>query len=74
MPADEMAATLGVTIEKDPDFQTAAGFALSVLTHLPEIGEQFDYDGWCFEIVDMDGKKIDKLLASPATEPAEPEA
>ena len=40
------------------------GFALSVLKHLPETGESFKHDGWSFEIVDMDGRKIDKLIAS----------
>jgi putative hemolysin len=31
---------------------------------LPEIGESFRHDGWAFEVVDMDGRKIDKLIAS----------
>jgi len=66
MPADEMAETLGLRLKADPDYQTVAGFALSVLTHLPETGETFRFDGWNFEIVDMDGRKIDKLLASTA--------
>jgi putative hemolysin len=33
-----------------------------VLKHLPETGESFRHDGWKFEIADMDGRKIDKLL------------
>ncbi|MER9953155.1 transporter associated domain-containing protein, partial [Mesorhizobium sp. M0047] len=33
------------------------------LGHLPEAGEHFDYEGWRFEILDMDGRRIDKLLA-----------
>ena len=37
---------------------------MSVLKHLPETGEKFRHDGWSFEIVDMDGRKIDKLIAS----------
>jgi putative hemolysin len=45
------------------DFHTIAGFALFQLTHLPEPGEHFEYGGWRFEIVDMDGRRIDKLLA-----------
>ncbi|PWK63272.1 hemolysin family protein [Aminobacter sp. AP02] len=45
------------------DFHTIAGFALAQLGHLPEAGEAFDYEGWRFEIIDMDGKRIDKLLA-----------
>jgi putative hemolysin len=64
MPADEMAETLGLKLPGDADFQTVAGFALSVLTHLPEIGETFEHDGWTFEVIDMDGRKIDRLLAT----------
>ena len=57
------------------DYSTVAGFALSVLKHLPETGETFRHDGWSFEIVDMDGRKIDKLIASrPRSRPAEQEA
>jgi CBS domain containing-hemolysin-like protein len=37
---------------------------LSVLKHLPKVGETFEYSGWRFEVVDMDGRKIDKLLAT----------
>ncbi|MER9291564.1 hemolysin family protein [Mesorhizobium sp. M0510] len=55
------------------DFHTIAGFALSRLGHLPEAGENFDYEGWRFEILDMDGRRIDKLLARrepPTSKPA----
>jgi putative hemolysin len=62
--ADLLTDRLGVAMPEDRDFSTVAGFALSVLKHLPEIGEKFRHDGWSFEIVDMDGRKIDKLLAS----------
>ncbi|WP_448954783.1 hemolysin family protein [Labrys neptuniae] len=48
---------------QDRDFHTIAGFAISQLGHLPEEGEQFDYGGWIFEIIDMDDRRIDKLLA-----------
>ena len=48
----------------DRDFRTVAGFALFQLGHLPEVGEHFDYQGWRFEIVDMDGRRIDRLLAT----------
>jgi putative hemolysin len=44
-------------------FHTIAGFALAQLGHLPEVGEHFRYEGWRFEIVDMDRRRIDKLLA-----------
>jgi putative hemolysin len=73
--ADLLADRLGVNLPNDRDYSTVAGFALSVLKHLPETGEKFRHDGWLFEIVDMDGRKIDKLIASrPRRKPAESEA
>ena len=63
--ADLIVDQLGVNLPADRDFTTVAGFALSVLKHLPETGERFRHDGWTFEIVDMDGRKIDKLIAAP---------
>jgi putative hemolysin len=62
--ADLLSDRLGVNLPNDRDYSTVAGFALSVLKHLPETGEKFRHDGWSFEIVDMDGRKIDKLIAA----------
>jgi putative hemolysin len=62
--ADVLADRLGVNLPGERDYTTVAGFALSVLKHLPETGESFRHDSWSFEIVDMDGRKIDKLIAS----------
>jgi putative hemolysin len=62
--ADLLSDRLGVNLPQERDYSTIAGFALSVLKHLPEVGEKFRHDGWSFEIVDMDGRKIDKLIAS----------
>jgi putative hemolysin len=73
--ADLLSDRLGMNMPDERDFSTVAGFALSVLKHLPETGEKFRHDGWSFEIVDMDGRKIDKLIASrPRRRPAETEA
>jgi putative hemolysin len=73
--ADLLADRLGVNLPDDRDYATVAGFALSVLKHLPDTGETFRHDGWKFEIVDMDGRKIDKLLASrPRKRAAEAQA
>jgi putative hemolysin len=47
----------------DGDFHTLAGFALYKLKHLPVVGETFRHDLWSFEIIDMDGRRIDKILA-----------
>jgi putative hemolysin len=62
--ADVLADQLGLNMPQDRDYSTVAGFALSVLKHLPDTGETFTHDGWKFEVVDMDGRKIDKLIAS----------
>jgi putative hemolysin len=63
LSADALADRLGIPLPQERDYATAAGFALSVLRHLPEVGERFRFGGWQFEIADMDGRKIDKLLA-----------
>ena len=62
--ADMLTDRLGITLPTDRDFSTVAGFALSVLKHIPDTGERFAHDGWSFEVVDMDGRKIDKLIVS----------
>lgn len=62
--ADLLEDRLGVAMPPDRDYSTVAGFALSVLKRIPETGDVFKFDGFRFEIVDMDGRKIDKLLVS----------
>ena len=64
LPADAMADRLGIELPETREYATAAGFALSVLKRLPKEGEHFADQGWRFEVVDMDGLKIDKLLVS----------
>lgn len=64
LPADALADRIGIDYDETREFATAAGFALSVFKKLPTEGEHFDYEGWRFEVVDMDGRRIDKLLVS----------
>ncbi len=47
------------------DFHTLGGFAMHRLGRIPRTGEHFEADGLRFEIVDMDGNRVDKLLVSP---------
>lgn len=54
---------LGIRAQLGVGIHTVAGFALMQFGHLPKTGETFSYEGWCFEILDMDGLRIDKLLA-----------
>ncbi len=64
MPADEMADKLGFTLPEKRAYETVAGFVLAHFQHLPETGEHIEANGWRFEVVDLDGRRIDKVLAS----------
>ena len=66
LPADALAERLGLDLPEDREFATAAGYVLWVLKKLPLEGEIFTDQDWRFEVVDMDGRKIDKLLVSKA--------
>ncbi len=59
--------------EDEHDFHTAAGMVMSALGHIPHTGEVFDWSRYRFEVVDLDGVRIDKLLVR-LLPPAEPDA
>ncbi len=54
--------------EGEHEFDTLAGFVLHELEHIPKTGETFDWRGFEFEIIDMDGQRIDKLLVKISEE------
>ena len=54
--------------EGEHDFDTIAGFVLHELEHIPVTGEKFDWNGFDFEIIDMDGQRIDKILVKISEE------
>lgn len=71
MPADEMADQLGVPLPAQRNYDTVAGLVIHELQHLPETGECVEALGWRFEVVDLDGRRVDKVLASRiASDPA----
>jgi putative hemolysin len=70
MPADEMAETLGIALPERRSYETAAGLFIDELQALPTVGAIVEAHGWRLEVVDMDGRRIDKLLASRAQEAA----
>jgi putative hemolysin len=63
LPVDQLADRLCIDLPEDREFATVAGYVLWMLKKLPQEGEYFDDQGWRIEVVDMDGRKIDKLLA-----------
>jgi len=64
MQADEFEERIGVPVPKDAKFETVAGFVLAELNHLPAVGETFERGPWRFEVLDLDGRRIDKVLVS----------
>lgn len=50
---------------EEGDFHTLAGFVLSQTAHVPQVGENFVWNKWRFEVVDMDGRRIDRVLMVP---------
>jgi putative hemolysin len=58
-------------ISEDEDFTTVAGFIMNELDAIPRTGDKFNYQNYSFEIVDMDGNKIDKVIIT-ALDPQEP--
>ncbi|WP_129155078.1 hemolysin family protein [Bosea sp. Tri-44] len=64
MQVDEFSHELGIHVPRDADYQTVAGFVLAEMNRLPNVGESFQKGHWRFEVVDLDGRRIDKLLVS----------
>ncbi len=60
--ADLVAEKFDLQLPDDRDYATAAGLVLAALKRLPEEGESVVEQGWVFEVVDLDGRRIDKLL------------
>jgi putative hemolysin len=52
--------------EEEHEYRTAAGMVMTALGHIPQTGEVFAWRGIRFEVVDLDGARIDKLLVTPA--------
>jgi putative hemolysin len=63
LAVDAAARVLGVDGMGSDDYATLAGMIIEELGHLPTPGEYVTLHGWCFEVVDLDGRRIDKVLA-----------
>jgi putative hemolysin len=64
MPIDEFSDQMSFPTGPDLEYETVAGLVLAELRRLPELGENFEKHGWRFEVIDLDGRRIDKVLVS----------
>jgi putative hemolysin len=74
MPVSELKARLDIRELPEEDkgrYNTLAGLLMALTGHLPAPGERIDCGEWVFEVVDLDGRRIDKVLAQAVPEPAD---
>ena len=70
-PIDEAAVELALQPPADESgaYHTIAGFVMARLGRIPQTADRFDYGDLCFEVVDMDGRRIDKVMVTRAPSP-----
>ncbi len=68
MPAVAFAQLLHIALPASRRYQTCAGYLLEKFGAIPQEGESVSADGWRFEVVDLDGRRIDKVLATKLQE------
>jgi putative hemolysin len=64
MPLDEFAEHFSIELDADRTYETVAGLVLEQAGQIPSLGSELMFNGLIFEVVDMDGRRIDKLLVS----------
>jgi len=72
MPVDEVKARLDLDELPDEDrgrYNTLAGLLMTLTGHLPKLGERISHQGWVFEVMDLDGRRVDKVLATHRPSP-----
>ncbi|HEV2529680.1 MAG TPA: hemolysin family protein [Thermomicrobiales bacterium] len=75
VPVDGFLSLLGLPPlpdEEDGNYNTLGGFVLTRTGRIPDAGDLFDWQGWRFEVMDMDGNRVDKVLASPIVDEPDP--
>lgn len=74
LEVDDLKELMGVKTlprEDDSDFRTLGGFVIAYLDRIPAATDSFEAEGWRFEVMDMDGSRVDKLLVFKEPEVAE---
>ena len=67
LPTEDLRELLGLGAlpdEEDHDYNTLAGMVIARYGRIPHVGEHFEFSGWRFEVIDLDGPRVDKLLVS----------
>lgn len=68
MPVSELKSRLHIDdlpLEDKGRYNTVAGLMLAIWGHLPSVGDRVEIEGWVFEVVEMEGRRIDRVLARP---------
>jgi putative hemolysin len=74
MNAEELKESLGLEAlpdEQEGDYQTVGGMVMARLGRVPAAGDRLEWEGFSFEVVDMDGHRVDKVLVAPRSVPAD---
>jgi putative hemolysin len=74
MAVDEMAELIRMTLPEKRGYDTVAGLIVEHLKHLPSLGQSVTVGRWRFEVIDLDGRRVDKVLASPVAKTHRPRA
>ena len=64
MPADEFGELIGIELPSRPNFSTVGGLVMEKMGRIPMVGETIELAGWMIEVVDLDGRRVDKVLGS----------
>jgi putative hemolysin len=78
LPIAEFKSVLGVSAplpdESEADYRTAGGFVVTQFGRIPAVGDHFIWEGWRFEVLEMDKRRVDKVLVSRIPLPGGAEA
>jgi putative hemolysin len=73
LPAEELEEHLGRRAQpegRERDYHTVGGMVMAHLGRVPTAGHRFEWEGFWFEVLDMDGNRVDKVLVARTTGPA----
>jgi putative hemolysin len=70
MPVSELKSRLDIDtlpLEDKGRYNTVAGLMLAISGHLPTVGDEVEIEEWIFQVIEMEGRRIDRVLAKPST-------